>query len=144
MQVRLTCKWLDIILIIFRQTTVRKPWLTNSNLTFKRTVNCYTKPVPCLLKPNSVYTFTKLAKIGIVLASGTLANLSFKKWAICEVSHNRLAGYKYQSDKHLKFNWSKFWSYLKPHLWYLILAIAVSFTVIFVCRFLLLKYFRVR
>lgn len=108
---------------------IRKPWFLDTNLAFNRTVNrnCCSKPVACIGRNTPVYTFSKLAKISIVLASGTLANLSYKKWVSCEKPSTRLTGYIVHDDKNLKFDWHKLWLYLRPHIWYIIAAIFVSF-----------------
>lgn len=107
----------------------KNTWFSNPNPTFNRALNrnCFTKPVPCVLRSSTpVYTFSRLTKIGFALTSGSLASLSYKRWALCEAPNTRLAGYKVSNDQSIRFDWQKFWLYLKPHFWYIIAAIAVS------------------
>lgn len=49
------------------------------------------------------------------------------KEAKCEanISGDRLTGFKY-SNKDIKFDWGRFWYYLKPHMLKLMIAIIVS------------------
>lgn len=65
----------------------------------------------------------------ILFAGFGLSCLSYKylKIAKCEanITGDRLTGFKY-SDKEIKFDWRRFWIYLKPHLLKLAIAIIVS------------------
>lgn len=82
--------------------------------------NCFTKTAN-----TPVYTFGRLAKISFVLTSSTLAHLSYKRWILCEKKPNRMSGYHVYNDEKIKFDWKRFWLYLRPHIWYIIGAIAV-------------------
>ncbi|KAJ8926034.1 hypothetical protein NQ315_009889 [Exocentrus adspersus] len=74
-------------------------------------------------------TFPKLTVIGIAIASGGIARLSLQK-VLCEApKKTRMSGYRKSSDDSLKFDWKLFWSYIRPHIWYLIAAIAGALAV---------------
>ncbi|KAF7270170.1 hypothetical protein GWI33_016860 [Rhynchophorus ferrugineus] len=71
-----------------------------------------------------------LPKVSVFLASGGLLKLYLDKHLVlCEAKKSRLAGYRVSSEKNAKFDWKKFWKYIKPHLWYLIAAIAGALVV---------------
>lgn len=74
------------------------------------------------------FTFPKVTTISLTLTGGAIVQLALnKKDVFCDKKKTRLATYRHGTDKSVSFNWAKFWSYLKPHLWYFIAAIAVSF-----------------
>lgn len=66
-----------------------------------------------------------LSGCGITLGLGTRTYQAFARQAQCE--GNRLAGViqKTLQQEDNKFDWRRFWSYLEPHLWELLGAIAV-------------------
>lgn len=88
----------------------------------------FKKPPDCKISTKPTFTFSTVTKISLGLASGSLVKVYCQKWAFCQekTTATRLAGYKASKDDHLKFDWKKFWQYLRPHIWYLIAAIAVS------------------
>ena len=48
-----------------------------------------------------------------------------KSIARCEESHSRIADEKLETVELVKFDLKKFWELVKPHSWYLIIAISV-------------------
>lgn len=65
----------------------------------------------------------------VIFSGFSLSYLTYKcmNQVKCEanISGNRLTGFKY-SDKEIKFDWKRFWLYLKPHMLKLLIAIIVS------------------
>ncbi|XP_019865042.1 mitochondrial potassium channel ATP-binding subunit [Aethina tumida] len=76
------------------------------------------------------FTFPKVTTISLTLTGGAIVQLALnKKDVFCDKKKTRLATYRHGTDKGVGFNWAKFWSYLKPHLWYFIAAIAGALVV---------------
>nr|XP_022903313.1 ATP-binding cassette sub-family B member 8, mitochondrial [Onthophagus taurus]XP_022903314.1 ATP-binding cassette sub-family B member 8, mitochondrial [Onthophagus taurus]XP_022903315.1 ATP-binding cassette sub-family B member 8, mitochondrial [Onthophagus taurus] len=92
-----------------------------SNVYLQR--NHFTSPKKCT-KPTktSLYTFPHITNICLVISGGSLVQIYLNK-VDCDARRTRMSHYRSSKDDHLRFNWSKFWSYLKPHIWYLIAAI---------------------
>lgn len=66
-------------------------------------------------------------RVGVGFGSGILLNVLCKKWIVhCKQKHTVLDSLKrnHENDSQ-KFDWEKFWSYLWPHRWYFLAAIAV-------------------
>lgn len=71
-------------------------------------------------------TFPTITKVALTLSGGSIVQIVLtRNLAVCEAKKTRLAGYR-NVGKESKFDWSLFWSYIRPHIWYLIAAIAVS------------------
>lgn len=47
---------------------------------------------------------------------------------LCEAPKTRLTTYAKKADNN-KFDWSKFWCYLRPHIWYFLAAIVGALVV---------------
>lgn len=86
------------------------------------------KSSPPSSKP--VFTFKKIGNICLVLSGGVVAQIYFNSKVVCKEKHSRLAGYRDGGDKHLKFNWKKFWVYMRPEIWYFIAAVIVCITML--------------
>lgn len=100
----------------FRTWTTKPRNLTNSSAL---------KNAP---KRNITYTFSAVTKIGIGLSTAAGVQLCLKNQVFCEAPKqtNRIVGYQGSHDRNLKFDWNRFWIYLKPHIWYFIAAAIVS------------------
>ncbi|KAF5270865.1 hypothetical protein FQA39_LY08310 [Lamprigera yunnana] len=94
------------------------------NVNFKPLRSCFTEPISKSKQlPRCTFTIGTLSNIGFALASGTAIKLYWNNKVFCDSSKNRLVGFRTYDDKNLQFNWKRFWSYVKPHVWYLIAAI---------------------
>ncbi|XP_060517346.1 mitochondrial potassium channel ATP-binding subunit-like isoform X2 [Cylas formicarius] len=73
----------------------------------------------------------KRTTIGLVLCGGAVfRNIYIHNEALCEAqTKTRLSGYKSGTDKNLRFDWQKFWLYLKPNIAYFLAAIAGALVV---------------
>lgn len=72
------------------------------------------------------FTFPKVTVIGIAITSAAVVHITLhKNKVLCEPRKSRMAGYRKTSDEHLRFDWKLFWTYVRPHIWYLLAAIAV-------------------
>lgn len=129
--------FIDLVINIFyeyknnyRNSTLNKSWLIKPNQNLNRPMirSHFNKPVECKASMKPTFTFSTITKISLGLASGSLVKVYCQKWVFCEEKATaiRLVGYKAFKDDHLKFDWKKFWEYLRPHIWYMIAAIAVS------------------
>lgn len=118
---------------ILKNSTLNKSWLTKPNQSLNRPMirSHFNKPVKFKDPTKPTFTFSTVTKISLGLASGSLVKVYCQKWVFCQekVTATRLAGYKALNDDHLKFDWKKFWEYLRPHIWYLIAAIAGALVV---------------
>lgn len=77
-----------------------------------------TKQAPCLLP-----------KLTFFFASGGLLKVYCNKIALCEKQKSRLTGYRNNDVSNLKFDWRRFWKYLKPHIWSFLAAIVGALAV---------------
>ncbi|CAH2004101.1 unnamed protein product [Acanthoscelides obtectus] len=71
----------------------------------------------------------KIIPIGLSLAGGAFVNVMISRNKVLCEPKTRMAGYRTVSDKNLRFDWAKFWTYLRPHIWYFIAAIAGALVV---------------
>lgn len=72
-----------------------------------------------------MYTLPKITTITGTITSGLLLKLYVNSKVLCDGEKTRLVGLSRNDGKDLKFDWSMFWFYLKPHIWYFIAAIVV-------------------
>nr|CAH7741672.1 unnamed protein product [Callosobruchus chinensis] len=80
-------------------------------------------------KPRALKCVQKIIPVGLGLASAAFINVIIdRNKALCQPK-TRMAGYRTVSDKNLRFDWKKFWTYLRPHIWYFIAAIAGALVV---------------
>lgn len=70
------------------------------------------------------YLFRNITTMGIL--SGGAALIISKNQILCKAKTSRMVGYRSISDRNLKFDWKRFWCYLKPYIGYFIAAIWVS------------------
>ncbi|XP_044265492.1 mitochondrial potassium channel ATP-binding subunit isoform X1 [Tribolium madens] len=76
------------------------------------------------------FNFSRCSKIALALSSGGILQVALvNNKVLCTAKTTRMTTYRTSSDKQQKFDWSKFWYYLKPHIWYLIAAIAGALVV---------------
>lgn len=77
-------------------------------------------------QPQKLRLLLKCAVFSGTLAGSVTLKLALKDKASCHAKNTRLAGLQRVHNQNLSFDWKQFWSYLKPHIWYLIWAVAVS------------------
>ncbi|XP_023016655.2 mitochondrial potassium channel ATP-binding subunit isoform X1 [Leptinotarsa decemlineata] len=81
-------------------------------------------------KFNVTHTVPKLAKIGISLTTAVAIGLvTNRRHVFCASNKTRMVGYEKHLERNLKFDWSRFWAYLKPNLLYLLAAVAGALAV---------------
>jgi ATP-binding cassette subfamily B (MDR/TAP) protein 8 len=92
------------------------------NNAFKKSVDNSTK--------KSNFKIPTCTKIAIALTSGGILQVTvISNKVLCNAQHTRMTTYKKFSEKEQKFDWNRFWHYLKPHLWYFIAAIVGALAV---------------
>ncbi|KAK9728533.1 ABC transporter [Popillia japonica] len=112
---------------ILQCSTNINSFLRYSSRTFKQTIKCdhqtfgKTPSKPFTITPT--FTVPRIRNICLVLSGGALVQIYLSNKVLCAPKHSRLAGYRDGTDKDLRFDWKKFWSYLKPQIWYFIAAI---------------------
>lgn len=73
----------------------------------------------------SLPTFPTITKVALTLSGGSIIQIVLSRnLVLCEPKKTRLAGFRHVG-KEAKFDWSLFWHYIRPHIWYLLAAIAV-------------------
>ncbi|KRT82824.1 ABC transporter ATP-binding protein, partial [Oryctes borbonicus] len=102
-------------------------FLRYNSRTLKQTIkydsHLLNKPLPKSSPVRPIFTLPKIRNICIALSGGTLVQIYINNKVSCATKHSRLAGYKDGADRDLRFDWKKFWSYLRPQIWYFIAAI---------------------
>ncbi|KAI4467323.1 atp-binding cassette sub-family b [Holotrichia oblita] len=104
-------------------------FLRYSSRTFKQTIKCdhqtFAKSPSKPFTSTPSFTVQKVRNICLVVSGGALVQIYLNNKVLCTPKHSRLAGYRDGTDKDIRFDWKRFWSYLNPQIWYFIAAIIV-------------------
>ncbi|KAI4467311.1 atp-binding cassette sub-family b [Holotrichia oblita] len=102
-------------------------FLRYSSRTFKQTIKCdhqtFAKSPSKPFTSTPSFTVQKVRNICLVVSGGALVQIYLNNKVLCTPKHSRLAGYRDGTDKDIRFDWKRFWSYLNPQIWYFIAAI---------------------
>ncbi|KAL3288225.1 hypothetical protein HHI36_002674 [Cryptolaemus montrouzieri] len=74
-------------------------------------------------------SLSKTSNIWLGLCGGSVLTFVVKNNKVFCDKKTRLSGFKETSTKNVSFNWKKFWTYLRPHIWYFLAAIAGALVV---------------
>ncbi|KAK9892136.1 hypothetical protein WA026_018335 [Henosepilachna vigintioctopunctata] len=76
-------------------------------------------------QPSSLkYTILKkCTAISLGLGTGSIIGIFIRNNKVFCAKSTRLAGYREASVRNVRFNWKKFWKYLRPHIWYFLAAV---------------------